>query len=72
MSKWRPISAAPKDGTGILVYTSERCETCEQDGTHMAVVRWKHDYWYMGKSPTAGIKMKHNPSHWMPLPKAPV
>jgi hypothetical protein len=58
MSEWQPISTAPKDESKILTFAPEY---------GILINRWsaKHREWYT--SPPA-----HEPTHWMPLPEAPV
>lgn len=70
---WCDIATAPKDGTGILVWWPDRCDLCEADSTNRAVVRWKHNGWYMGKSRRyqSALFTAHQPTHWMPLPPPP-
>jgi hypothetical protein len=55
-----PISAAPKDGTFLLVWTGQ----------------WELGFWDQGEwygahhSSTHGNRL-YNPTHWMPQPPAP-
>ena len=64
LGAWLPIETAPKDGTGIIV--------CGDTGNVWCNVKWE-------KRPRAGERWEHfalgalrfNPTHWMPIPKAP-
>ena len=57
---WRGIESAPKDGTQILVPITS--------GGIMNVVSWWGDAWREGVN---GLKMKNDPTVWMPLPTPP-
>lgn len=55
---WQEMYNAPHDGTDVLTW----------DGNDMAVLFWSK----YGNGWTSGDpKVKHNPTHWMPLPIAP-
>ena len=66
---WRPIETAPKDGTAIIV--GAPCAPSAVD-----VVQWCADCWFRGwlagghRSDCYGPSFE--PTHWMPLPDAPV
>lgn len=70
---WQPIESAKKDGTRFIVYTPERCEWCK-NGPGIYVVKWNTrdgGFWNMGRTAETIIKMKHNPTHYRPLPPPP-
>lgn len=69
IEEWQPIETAPKDGTVILICTSEQCDMC---GSPMTTARWD-GFWKIGTAlrPTMALKFNHEPSHWMPLPELP-
>ena len=61
--RWQPIETAPKDGTRIIVVS--------ETGSVWCGVYWE-------KRPRAGERwtsfigpLRFDPTHWMPLPKAP-
>lgn len=56
---WQPIETAPKDGTFVLLYSPILF------GEQMVVAYYELGRWndLMGRVP--------QPTHWMPLPKAP-
>lgn len=57
---WQPIETAPKDGTEILLYSLNDIGLCY----------WRDDFVMQGW--TWGLEKRfNNPTHWMPLPKAP-
>lgn len=59
---WQPIETAPKDGTEILVY--------EPNFEHAAIYVCKYDdpVWIEAGGECYAT---WQPTHWMPLPKAP-
>jgi len=62
---WQPIETAPKDGTDILVFSSELSEqfVCKYDRK-----------WVYAQSVAFEEKIffiVENPTYWMPLPKPP-
>jgi len=56
---WRDIAAAPKDGTLVMVGAA---------GCGVSIVRWMLDCWIDEQ----GFTQAKWPTHWMPLPDAPV
>ena len=59
---WQPIETAPKDGTGILVYTrNDNIYVVAYDNYFSAPWRIRNDQ---------GLNVSV-PTHWMPLPAAP-
>lgn len=57
--KWQPIETAPKDGSDVLTW----------DGNDHCVLFFSQ----YGHGWTAGNpKVKHLPTHWMPLPITPI
>ena len=85
---WQDISTAPKDGTGILVYTDiatvpvvhiawyRNADEWERSGQYCggweSLEEWEGWWSYVHNSISQekleGFK---EPTHWMPLPKAP-
>lgn len=67
MGEWQPIETAPKDGTPILAYNpvTGPYQTRHEDG------EWPMADWYKGDPDHPGIWYPR-PSHWMPLPTAPL
>lgn len=59
---WQPISAAPKDGTTVLVW---RPSEGEHYPAHVGVDFWSNKSWYRSRR-------HQQPTHWMPLPPAPL
>ena len=58
-SLWQPIETAPKDGTGLLVYSDERIISAMWSDGADDWVEVVHEYTFA------------NPTHWMPLPEPP-
>lgn len=65
--EWWPIETAPKDGTWVLAHgDGQGWENCT------FVCEWAEDLGgYTGWQEVPGDKLAH-PTHWMPLPSAPV
>ncbi|WP_176928754.1 DUF551 domain-containing protein [Variovorax sp. YR634] len=64
--QWQPIETAPKDGTSILLYTSE------------GIIEgyWSHNDWEQSPCHATydgcgGVAINCRPTHWMPLPAPP-
>ena len=57
---WQPIETAPKDGTFILCFVDAYMKPM--------VLFWDSLYW---REPANMLGLKKQPTHWMPLPKAP-
>lgn len=58
--EWQPIETAPKDGSPILLYSSD-------DGCHQG-------YWFEGSDDTGWCTdglFSNGWTHWMPLPEPP-
>lgn len=65
MTDWQPIETAPTDGTRVLAYVPD----CPQMVEEIVIVRVSWGEWtYFAGEDTAQV----NPTHWMPLPSAPV
>lgn len=54
--QWKPIEAAPKDGTWVVI---------KQPGMGPVCVYWASGKWNNGGS---GVYHGKRPTHWMPLP----
>ncbi|MCZ4331051.1 DUF551 domain-containing protein [Castellaniella denitrificans] len=69
---WQPIETAPKDGTAILLGSSDGAWIAKYDPVYPSGYRPKNPWFslmlnrdYMGRVPNA------KPTHWMSLPAAP-
>ncbi len=72
--EWRDISTAPKDGTFVLTCMPFACPSVSAWQTYFDISRFGKDpetfmtedgfimYW---------VEVEYQPTHWMPLPKAP-
>jgi hypothetical protein len=63
---WRTIETAPKDGTPVLAYYADR-------PWRWAIVHWVPQYFdgaWWGAQDDEGPLFA--PTHWMPLPEAPL
>jgi hypothetical protein len=66
---WKPIDTAPRDGTGIILYSDGECAP-------PVIAQWD-DMWTDGawivQHGSASIRLSwvFNPTHWMPLPTPP-
>jgi len=58
-SRWQPIETAPKDGTGVLLFDGD-----------FEIGYWDYetDQWVIDLFG----QTKMQPTHWMPIPAAPV
>lgn len=74
LADWQPIETAPKDGTRILLIASgwsntnaaERGYWERQPYHKKPKPYWQYDRW------NASTSREHPPTHWMPLPPAPL
>jgi hypothetical protein len=76
MSEWQPIETAPKDGTEILL-----CRAVDADGHSITgksfgvfcqvAAWWGTERWVVYCSLIHDPSLHFEPTHWMPLPKAP-
>lgn len=72
MNEWQPIDTAPKDGGDLLLYCPLRgvvrgsWNICRYHTT-------PKPYWTHDREQLYGVRETRSdqPSHWMPLPKAP-
>ena len=87
MSEWNPIESAPKDGTPVLLWLSEKADRhYPADGVcdyiAIGLHQWGHwctveaeDCGGMGGEYTGWMPdwqlIRVKPSHWMPLPDPP-
>lgn len=58
---WNDISSAPRNGVWVLA----ACTVAPAVG--LVMVRWQNGGWYGSDS-----RAPFDPSHWMPLPSAPL
>jgi len=63
---WQPIDTAPKDGQCILWVETD------DGGDVMKLVRDGSGNWIYDGEPTYCAVFYIEPTHWMPLPKAPI
>lgn len=63
IATWQPIATAPKDGTGILAFQNGNMRVCSWSSFGWAFYQFK---------PGEAIVVMVCPTHWMPLPPAPV
>lgn len=69
---WQPIETAPRDGTAILLGSSDGAWIAKYDPVYPSGYRPKNPWFslmlnhdHMGRMPNT------KPTHWMPLPAAP-
>lgn len=69
---WRTIDSAPKDGTKVLLWTHYGADVGWYFHTQsLNVLTGKASFEHMGWS-TGSLQIGSlEPTHWMPLPKAP-
>lgn len=63
--EWQPIASAPKDGTAVLLWTTDIIGA----NGRACVGRWgayNGAWWDVGMEYTL-----NHPTHWMPLPPSP-
>ena len=66
--EWRDIESAPKDWTDVLVFSPEH-EGFNCGGVFSAFYDTDEACWF---THAPGHNIRLNPTHWMPLPPAPV
>ena len=68
---WRDIESAPKDGTAVLVWSSEDTSVASHDGGGwLALVDGE---WVVENVPNTGNQwIEVYPTHWQPLPSPPL
>ncbi len=71
MSEWQPIETAPKDGTAILLFGGDPPAMWElPEPRGYSIAHWSKGRWIEA---TGELYSAHeSPTHWMPLPAAPV
>lgn len=57
MCEWQPIETAPKDGSNVFLYCTDRID-------HFAIGYYDEAWFAVGH-------FRPEPTHWMPLPKPP-
>ena len=75
-SSWQPIETAPKDGTMILVSSTDQGVCCVEwdciaEAFPMSPVNCGFYFPYSEQDECGGAVMVENPTHWMPLPTPP-
>lgn len=67
MTAWQPIETAPKDGSDVLLFYAE-----VYGQTHQVIIgHWNpRGFWVWQHRAVRGYS--YEPTHWMPLPPAPV
>lgn len=73
---WQPIETAPRDGTGILVWTERGCFSVEWNGPSLPRFEQNEsaysDGWYVDNGSRDLYDLRGpSPTHWMPLPEPP-
>jgi hypothetical protein len=71
MSKWQPISTAPKTGKKILLADYSGYATKGDHGMWIATGHWVLDLSLIGGHWTDGVEKLYTPTNWMPLPEPP-
>lgn len=67
--RWQPIETAPKDGTNVVLASSERVTFGRW--LDNSQTRWPWEGWITPDGPW-GPKATKAPTHWMPLPEPPL
>jgi len=62
MSDWREIATAPKDETDVLTFGP----------AGMVVARYADDAWRIYNYGYEDATVRKRPTHWQPLPEAPL
>lgn len=70
---WMPIESAPKDGALVDLWIAPRDEFTGADliSCRVANAFYEHGRWCHTAS-RIDLRVWHNPTHWQPLPGAPV
>ncbi|KXV60249.1 hypothetical protein AD948_05725 [Acetobacter senegalensis] len=63
---WRPIESAPKDGTEIIAYGTQKADALSPIEPYLGVVWWEYELWQDGS-----IACRPVLTHWQPLPAPP-
>lgn len=78
MSQWQPISTAPKDGTRFWGHVDDDAiAMLWHEGFGEYVSSWRRmdmaaGYTINGNAYEDHSPVVHRPTHWMPIPDAPV
>ena len=70
-SQWKPIEGAPKDGLVWVLVTNDPWFRQEYAYVERAVYAPELGGWWNKSVEAANCDTLHEPTHWMPLPKAP-
>jgi len=75
--EWQPIETAPKDGTRVLIADAKNVETGQWSPAYYSGTGYFVDYdegWDDDRYDAAQRFYRNGPqpTHWMPLPAAPV
>lgn len=68
--KWRRIETAPRDGTLVLIFAEVGLGAAMTCARHQEIDG--ASYWVLTVNNGQNLYFRHNPTHWMPLPAAPV
>lgn len=60
---WLPIETAPRDGTRVLLWSSDK-DVCSEPYAKLS--RWHEGFWR-----GVGFNFSANATHWQPLPTPP-
>jgi hypothetical protein len=78
MSDWQDIATAPKDGSAILIFQSQKPSfATAMDGQKFDDPRYAIGYWRVWEDGAKWMWGNRNcgevsPTHWMPLPSPPM
>jgi hypothetical protein len=74
--RWEPIETAPKDGTHVILYFAgwkpQIGSYCVSEYYRNGKLDHRTERWFGSWVSLAPISKDPEPTHWMPLPKAPV
>ncbi|WP_081066081.1 DUF551 domain-containing protein [Burkholderia cepacia] len=65
MTGWQPIETVPKDGTEVVLLFDDEVELLGKTRPRVRAASWFVDW-------TIPYRRDNPPTHWMPLPAAPI